>query len=47
MKIRAVDLFCGVGGLTSGVQRTGIDVVAGYDILSSCKYPYEYNNHAI
>lgn len=36
MKIRAVDLFCGVGGLTSGVQRTGIDVVAGYDILSSC-----------
>ncbi|EPC19902.1 DNA cytosine methyltransferase [Lacticaseibacillus paracasei] len=46
MKIRAVDLFCGVGGLTSGVQRTGIDVVAGYDILSSCKYPYEYNNHA-
>ncbi|WP_125709847.1 DNA cytosine methyltransferase [Lacticaseibacillus porcinae] len=46
MKIRAVDLFCGVGGLTNGIQRTGINVVAGYDILPSCKYPYEFNNHA-
>ncbi|KLI76783.1 MULTISPECIES: DNA cytosine methyltransferase [Lacticaseibacillus] len=46
MKIRAVDLFCGVGGLTNGVQRSGIKVVAGYDILQSCKYPYEYNNNS-
>lgn len=46
MKIRAVDLFCGVGGLTNGVQKTGINVIAGYDILKSCQYPYEVNNHA-
>lgn len=46
MKISAIDLFCGVGGLTNGVQRCGIDVVAGYDILKSCKFPYEFNNDA-
>ena len=46
MKIKAVDLFCGIGGLTCGIQKTGIDVIAGYDIEESCKYAYEYNNHA-
>ena len=42
--IGAVDLFCGVGGLTYGLQAGGIDVVAGYDLDSSCKYAYETNN---
>jgi len=42
--ISAVDLFCGVGGLTSGFIKSGINVSAGYDIEKSCKYPYEYNN---
>ncbi|QAS70653.1 DNA cytosine methyltransferase [Oenococcus sicerae] len=46
LKINAVDLFCGVGGLTNGVQRSGINVVAGFDILQSCRFPYEYNNSA-
>lgn len=46
MKIRAVDLFCGVGGLTCGVQKTKINVVAGYDVLESCRFPFEHNNHA-
>ena len=32
MKINAVDLFCGVGGLTYGIQQAGINVVAGYCI---------------
>jgi DNA (cytosine-5)-methyltransferase 1 len=44
--IRAVDLFCGVGGLTHGLLRGGIDVVAGVDIDRSCRYPYETNNRA-
>jgi DNA (cytosine-5)-methyltransferase 1 len=43
-QIVAIDLFCGAGGLTSGLSRTGINVVAGYDIESSCDYAYETNN---
>jgi len=45
--IRAVDLFCGVGGLTHGLTRGGIDVVAGYDLDRTCKYAFEANNKAI
>lgn len=42
----AVDLFCGVGGLTLGLQRAGIRVVAGYDADPSCQYAYETNSGA-
>jgi len=42
--IRAVDLFCGVGGLTHGFRRGGIDVVAGVDLDRSCRFAYERNN---
>ena len=44
--IRAVDLFCGVGGLTHGLVRGGIRVVAGIDVDSNCRFPYECNNNA-
>lgn len=44
--IRAVDLFCGVGGLTHGLARGGIDVVAGYDLDARCRFAYERNNEA-
>lgn len=44
MNIEAVDLFCGVGGLTAGLIKSGITVKAGYDIESSCQFGYEYNN---
>ena len=44
MRIAAVDLFCGIGGLTYGIQKSGIDVIAGIDIDSTCKYAYETNN---
>lgn len=43
-EITAVDLFCGVGGLTCGLVRGGIRVVAGVDIDSQCRFPYESNN---
>ncbi len=41
---KAVDLFCGVGGLTHGLVRGGVSVVAGVDLDGSCRYPYEENN---
>jgi len=47
MKISAIDLFCGVGGLTNGLQKAGINVVAGIDINLNCKYPYETNNNSL
>ncbi len=46
MNIEAVDLFCGIGGLTAGLIKSGISVKAGYDIESACRFGYEYNNKA-
>ncbi|ENV64225.1 hypothetical protein F949_01614 [Acinetobacter junii NIPH 182] len=46
MQIEAVDLFCGVGGLTAGLIKSGIVVKAGYDIAKDCKFAYETNNNA-
>lgn len=46
-RITAVDLFCGVGGLTQGLVRGGVQVAAGVDIDPSCRYPFEENNSAI
>lgn len=40
----AIDIFCGVGGLTHGLTRSGIDVKAGFDLDPSCRFPYEANN---
>lgn len=33
MPIAALDLFCGIGGLTHGLQLSGIPVIAGFDKL--------------
>ena len=30
-KFRTVDLFCGGGGLSQGLQDAGFDIVAAYD----------------
>lgn len=43
-KLVAVDLFCGVGGLTHGLMRGGVRVGAGVDIDPACKFPFEENN---
>lgn len=42
----AVDLFCGAGGLTYGLQKEGIDVRAGLDLDPQCQYPFEKNNNS-
>lgn len=42
--ISAVDLFCGIGGLTYGLSSTGVAVRAGLDNDGSCQYAYETNN---
>lgn len=43
----AVDLFCGVGGLTHGLIKAGIKVNAGIDTAESCRYSYEKNNDSL
>ena len=45
-KVHAVDLFCGIGGLTHGLRSSGMTVSAGYDIDPSCRYAYEANNES-
>ncbi|WP_082434121.1 DNA cytosine methyltransferase [Devosia sp. A16] len=45
-KIAAVDLFCGVGGLTYGLESAGIDVRLGVDIDPECEYPISENTGA-
>jgi len=44
IKIELVDLFCGIGGLTYGLRKAGINVIAGIDNDESCRYAYEMNN---
>lgn len=31
-RYKAVDFFCGGGGLTYGLRQAGIDVIAGVDL---------------
>lgn len=45
-RVYAVDLFCGAGGLTHGLERAGIRVKLGIDVDPACTYPYTENNTA-
>lgn len=47
MAIGAIDIFCGVGGLTYGLQKAGLKVVAGIDSDVSCEYAFSYNNNSL
>lgn len=42
--LKAVDFFCGAGGVTCGFRQAGINVLAGVDIDATCKKTYEENN---
>lgn len=44
--IRVVDLFCGVGGLTHGLVKEGLAVVAGIDNDGTCAFAYQHNNNS-
>lgn len=44
MTVKVIDLFCGAGGLTHGLQLAGLEVVAGIDLEGTCRFPYEKNN---
>lgn len=46
MKRRAVDLFCGCGGLSLGLADAGFDVVAGLDGWKAAVDVYKANNPA-
>lgn len=46
MKLAAVDLFCGAGGLTYGFEQEGIPVMAGIDLDPACRFAYESNNQS-
>ena len=45
-RVTAIDVFCGVGGLTQGLSRAGIDVVMGVDLDPACQYAFEANSAA-
>lgn len=43
MPLKAVDFFCGAGGMSYGLQLAGITVLAGIDNSRDCKKTYETN----
>lgn len=47
ISVSAIDLFCGVGGLTHGLIQSGIPVVAGIDTDETCRYAFEKNNKSV
>lgn len=42
--MRALDFFCGAGGLTRGLLDAGIDVIGGVDADERCADSYKRNN---
>ena len=47
IQMKAIDLFCGAGGLTLGLRRAGWAVVTGVDIDEAVKETYENNNPGV
>ena len=43
--MRAIDFFCGGGGMTYGLRQAGIDVIAGIDLDPEARATYEWNNY--
>ena len=39
--LKAIDFFCGGGGMTYGLRQSGIDVIAGIDFAKECKETYD------
>lgn len=45
-KIKVIDLFCGIGGMTHGFVNEGFEIAAGIDNDPTCEYGYTRNNKA-
>ena len=43
IKLKAVDFFCGAGGMSLGLSNAGIRVLAGVDNAADCRETYEAN----
>lgn len=43
VSLKAVDFFCGAGGMSLGLQDAGIQVLAGVDNAADCRNTYEAN----
>ena len=43
IKLKAVDFFCGAGGMSLGLSMAGIQVLAGVDNAADCRKTYETN----
>lgn len=43
MNAVAIDLFCGIGGLSFGLKKAGIPVIAGIDLDDTCRFAFEAN----
>jgi DNA (cytosine-5)-methyltransferase 1 len=41
--LRAVDFFCGAGGMSFGLQKAGIEILAGIDNSPDCRETYTSN----
>lgn len=42
-KLKAIDFFCSIGGVSLGFKQAGIKVLGGIDIDKSCQETYEKN----
>lgn len=42
--LKAIDFFCGGGGMSLGMQKAGINVIAGIDNDLKCRETYEANH---
>jgi len=42
-KLKAVDFFCSGGGMSYGMQQSGIEILAGIDFDQNCRATYEAN----
>ena len=43
MKFKAIDLFCGAGGLSSGLKKSGFQICLGVDIDKAALNTYKLN----
>lgn len=43
MTLKAVDFFCGAGGMSYGLQQAGVQVLAGIDNSPDCSKTYTFN----